>query len=201
MDGLHGAKNPTETECWVYWIVWIFLRKDSDGSGRHKHFRTSGLREKRDKGRQKHLVQSVLLLKIQQAAPGGVMLQKVQGEWGVSKDWNSISGLAVSLSAVPTSQMKSYTESIYRSRSEWRCSGWSRVDATVPSASTCWVVRGTGTSFKYSWKVLCREILVCVLTVFLNVRPLHSVQNCSSALRRSPLATAFFFGQVPFSYS
>lgn len=80
------SKTPPEIECWSLLVcayVHLFLRKDPNGSGRHKHFRTSGLKREEKQGRQKHLVQRCPALQIEQAAPDCIMLQRLPEEIGV----------------------------------------------------------------------------------------------------------------------
>lgn len=192
-------KNSPEIECCSLLVcayVHLFLRKDPNGSGRHKHFRTSGLKREEKQGRQKYFVQRYPAFADWTSCTWlHRPLKFTRGDWGVSKDWNFISRLAISLLAVPTFQTKSCTEPTYTKvgQSKDALGEVGLIPNHCPLSSPTLVSpEGQGPPSNTAGKSYAQHSWVCELTVYLNLYPIHSVQNCSSApplWTKSPLAT------------
>ena len=79
-------KNPTEIECWSLLVcayVHLFLRKDSR-IWKTQKFQNKWLKERRETREDRSILsKGVLFLKIEQAAPDGLMLQRFPEETGV----------------------------------------------------------------------------------------------------------------------
>lgn len=84
MDGLHGAqKTPLKLNAGVYWCV-NFSKERFKWIWKTQTFQSKQLKERRETREDRSILsKGVLLLKIQQTAPDGVMLQRSPEENGV----------------------------------------------------------------------------------------------------------------------
>lgn len=199
MYGLHGVQDPPWN--WVLEFIGVcicapFSKERSKWIWKTQTFQNKWLKERRETGKTEASCPKVSCFADWTSCTWLHHAPKVtRGDWGVSKDWNFVSRLAISLLAVPTYQTKSYTEPTYTKlgQSKDALGEVGLIPNHRPLSSPTLVSpEDQGPPSNTAGKSYAQHSWVCELTVFLNLYPLHSVQNCSSApllWTKSPLAT------------